>query len=266
MTDAGFNEIARAIRAVSGLALSADKGYLLKARLAPMMKQRGLASLTDLASRLPTAEGPALLREMAEATTTNETSFFRDVTPLRQIAEVVLPELDAARPAGAPIRVWSAACSSGQEAYSLAMAAEEAGSRRRLDILGTDLSAAMVERARAGLYTAFEMERGLSTAQRTRWFREERSGWRVAEAVRRCCRFEVLNLLGDLRSLGTFDIVLLRNVLIYFDPPTKERVVAACAAHLAPDGVICLGATETLLGLQAPLAPVAGLRGVWRRA
>ncbi|WP_203071284.1 CheR family methyltransferase [Falsiroseomonas ponticola] len=266
MTDAGFTEIARAIRAISGLALSADKGYLLKARLAPMMKQRGLSTLTELASRLPTAEGPALLREMAEATTTNETSFFRDVLPIRQIAEAVLPELDAARPPGAPIRIWSAACSSGQEAYSVAMAAEEAGCRRRLDILGTDLSAAMVERARGGLYTPFEMERGLSAAQRMRWFRQEAEGWRVAEQLRRCCRFEVLNLLGDLRTIGTFDIVLLRNVLIYFDPPTKERVVAACAAHLAPDGVICLGATETLLGLQAPLVPVPSLRGVWRRA
>jgi chemotaxis protein methyltransferase CheR len=266
MSDAGFAEIARAIRAVSGLALSADKGYLLKARLAPMMQKRGLQSLTDLAHRLPTAEGPALLREMAEATTTNETSFFRDVTPIRQIADTIMPELDAARPVGAPIRIWSAACSSGQEAYSLAMAAEEAGSRRRLDILGTDLSLAMVERARAGLYTTFEMERGLAPAQRTRWFRQEAEGWRVAEALRRCCRFEVLNLLGELRTVGTFDVVMLRNVLIYFDPPTKERVVNACAAHLAPDGVICLGATETLLGLRAPLAPVPGLRGVWKRA
>jgi chemotaxis protein methyltransferase CheR len=261
-----FQTIARAIRDVSGLALSPDKGYLLQARLAPMMQRRGLASLGELASRLPTAEGAALVREMAEATTTNETSFFRDVVPFRQFAETILPGLDAARAPGQPIRVWSAACSSGQEAYSLAMTAMESGCRRRLDILGTDLAPAMVERARNGIYSAFEVERGLSPAQRTRWFRQEADGWRVAEELRRCCRFETGNLLGDLRSLGTFDIIMLRNVLIYFDPATKERVAAACAVHLATDGVLCLGAAETLLGLKAPLVQAPGLRGAWRRA
>ena len=260
-----FQTIARAIRDVSGLALSPDKGYLLQARLAPMMQRRGLASLGELASRLPTAEGAALVREMAEATTTNETSFFRDVVPFRQLAETTFPELDAARAPGQPIRIWSAACSSGQEAYSLAMTALESGCRRRLDILGTDLSPAMVERARSGLYSAFEMERGLSTAQRSRWFRPEADGWRVVEELRRCCRFEVGNLLGDLRGLGTFDIAMLRNVLIYFDSATKERVVAACTARLAADGVLCLGAAETLLGLKVPLAQLPGLRGMWRR-
>ena len=261
-----FQTIARAIRDVSGLALSPDKGYLLQARLAPMMQRRGFANLGELASRLPTAEGAALVREMAEATTTNETSFFRDVLPFRQLAETIFPELDAARAPGQPIRIWSAACSSGQEAYSLAMTAMESGCRRRLDILGTDLAPAMVERARTGIYSAFEMERGLSTAQRGRWFKPEGDAWRVAEELRRCCRFEVGNLLGDLRGLGSFDVIMLRNVLIYFDSATKERVAAACAAHLAPDGVICLGAAETLLGLKAPLLQVPGLRGAWRRA
>ncbi|NKE43298.1 protein-glutamate O-methyltransferase CheR [Roseomonas frigidaquae] len=266
MNDPGFTEIARAIHGLSGLALSPDKGYLLRNRLAPIMQQRGLASLSEVARQLPTAEGPRLLRELAEATTTNETSFFRDVLPLRQIAEVVVPALDAARTPGVPLRIWSAACSSGQEAYSLAIALAEAGCTRRLEIFGTDLSSAMVARAREGLFSRFEVDRGLAAAQRDRWFREEAGGWRVAEPLRRQCRFEVVNLLGDLRGLGRFDVVLLRNVLIYFDLPTREKVVTGCVAQLAPDGAICLGATETLLGLTVPLAPHPSLRGVWRRA
>ncbi|NKC34538.1 CheR family methyltransferase [Falsiroseomonas selenitidurans] len=265
MMDPGFAEIARAIHGVSGLALSPDKGYLLKTRLAPIMERRGLANLSELARRLPTADGPVLLRELAEATTTNETSFFRDGLPLRQIVDQVLPVLDATHPPGTPLRIWSAACSSGQEAYSLAIAAAEAGIARRLDILGTDLCSAMVSRAREGLFTRFEVERGLTPAQRSRWFREERGGWRVAEPIRRQCRFEVANLLGDLRGLGTFDVLLLRNVLIYFDLPTRQKVVTACTAQLAMDGALCLGATETLLGLTVPLVPLPGLRGLWRR-
>jgi chemotaxis protein methyltransferase CheR len=266
MTDPAFADLARAIRDVSGLALSPDKDYLLASRLAPMMRRRGIASLSELARRLPGTEGPALVREMAEATTTNETSFFRDVTPFRQLAETILPALDAARPPGQALRIWSAACSSGQEAYSILIAAAEARFHRRLDILGTDLSAAMVERAREGLYNSFEVERGLSAPQRQRWLREEAQGWRVAEELRRPCRFEVGNVLGELRGLGSFDVIFLRNVLIYFDPPTKERAVAACARQLAPDGYLCLGATETLLGLKAPLVQVPELRGIWRRA
>lgn len=263
--DPAFHELARAIQGVSGLHLSPDKGYLLAARLGPLMRKRGVGSLAELARRLP-QEGAALLREMAEATTTNETSFFRDITPFTQLTGRILPALDSARPAGAPIRIWSAACSSGQEAYSIAIAAAEARYPRRLEILGTDLSPAMVERARAGLYTQFESERGLSPTQRARWMVEGAEGWRVVPELARQCRFSIGNLLGDLGALGSFEVIFLRNVLIYFDPPTKERVVAACAARLAPDGVLMLGATETLLGLKAPLAQVPDLRGCWRRA
>jgi chemotaxis protein methyltransferase CheR len=266
MSEPVFRQIADAIRSVSGLMLTDDKGYLLDSRLAPILRARGLRSLSDLARRLPTAEGPALLREMAEATTTNETSFFRDTSPFRQLTETILPALDASRAPGIPLRVWSAACSSGQEAYSIAIAAAEARFARPLDILGTDLSPAMVDRARAGLYSGFEADRGLSPAQRARWMTQETNGWRVAQDLRASCRFQVGNLLADLRPLGTFDLIFLRNVLIYFDGPTKERVVAACVARLAPDGFLCLGATETLLGLKVPVRPVPSLRGVWQPA
>jgi chemotaxis protein methyltransferase CheR len=266
MSETGFREIARAIQGVSGLCLSEDKGYLLTARLAPIMRSRGLSSLAEVAQRLPTGEGVGLLREIAEATTTNETSFFRDGGPFVQLTSEILPALDAARAPGVPLRVWSAACSSGQEAYSIAIATAETRPGRSLEVLGTDLSVAMVERARAGLYSEFEVQRGMAPAQRDRWLQREGEGWRISAELRRRCRFEVANLLGELRVFGTFDIVFLRNVLIYFDPPTKQRVIRACAAQLAPDGYLCLGATETVLGLDVPVVPVPGLRGFWRRA
>ncbi|MBY0338651.1 MAG: methyltransferase domain-containing protein [Acetobacteraceae bacterium] len=266
MTDSAFREIARAIQGVSDLSLSDDKGYLLAARLAPIMRSRGLSTLAEVAQRLPTADGVGLLREIAEATTTNETSFFRDGGPFAMLASPILPALDAARAPGVPLRVWSAACSSGQEAYSVAITAAETRPGRPLEIVGTDLSPAMVDRARAGLYSEFEVQRGLTPAQRQRWLSQEADGWRVAAELRRRCRFEPANLLGDLRSLGTFDVIFLRNVLIYFDLPTRQRVIQACVARLAPDGYLCLGAAETLLGLHAPVAPAPGLRGFWRLA
>jgi chemotaxis protein methyltransferase CheR len=264
MSDATFTDIARAIRDISGLELSPTQGYLLSSRLAPLLRTRRLAGLDDLARRLTTSEGPSLAQEMAEALTTNETSFFRDDTPFRHLVDYSLPTLDRLRPAGQPLRVWSAACSSGQEAYSVAMAATEANPSRRVEIVGTDLSSAVVERAREGRFTTFEVNRGLTPALLSRWFQRDGDQWRIAEELRRCCRFQVANLLGDLSGIGTFDIVLLRNVLIYFDPATKERVVASCTRRMARDGVLYLGATETLIGLQTALVPLPGWRGAWR--
>lgn len=264
MSAQAYREIAHAIRDVSGIVLGPDQAYLLQARLAPLLRRRGLVSLDDFARRLPTREGPTLLREAVEAATTNETSFFRDDLPFRQLAEETLPALSATRMPGVPLRIWSAACSSGQEAYSVAMLAAELHLGRRVEIRGTDLCAAMVERAREGLYSSFEVRRGLSDAQLSRWFIAEEQNWRVAPQLRACCRFDVANLLGDLSHLGSFDLILLRNVLIYFDPPTKERVLESCVRRLAPGGRIMLGATETLLGLRTRLSPAPGQRGLWQ--
>jgi chemotaxis protein methyltransferase CheR len=260
MNEPSFQAIARAIQGVTGLALTADKDYLLASRLAPMMRRRGLRTLGELAQRLPTADGPALIREMAEATTTNETSFFRDTAPFTQLTQHLLPSLG-----GGPLRIWSAACSSGQEAYSIAMATAESGFGPRVSVLGTDYSPAMVERARAGLYSAFEVQRGLAVPLRDRWMAREGDQWRVAAELRRRCRFEPGNLLSDLSALGSFEVVFLRNVLIYFDPPTKERVVNACAARLAAGGFLVLGASETLVGLRSRLVSTPH-HGVWRLA
>ena len=264
MNDQSFREIARAIRDVSGLVLTPEQNYLLSARLEPVLRKRGIQNFDEMARRLASFEGAALVKEAAEATTTNETSFFRDDAPFKDLSEHTLPALSALRPAGQPIRVWSAACSTGQEAYSLAMIAAGLPGGRRVEIVGTDLSAPVVERAGQGFYSAFEVQRGLPEAMLARWFTAEPGGWRIAPGLRACCRFQVANLLHDLSHLGRFDIVMLRNVLLYFDPPTKEKVIETCTRQLAPDGYLYLGATETLLGLRTRLVPVAGRRGVWR--
>jgi chemotaxis protein methyltransferase CheR len=255
-----FESIARAIHGVSGMALQADQGHLLQARMAPLLRREGLPDLSALAQRLAAPGAAALLREAAEATTVNETSFFRDGLPFRLLAERILPELAASRPAGAPLRLWSAACSSGQEAYSLAMLAQG----RPLEILGTDLSREMVARARTGLYSAFEVRRGLSAGHLAAHFeREDEGTWRAGARLRSLCRFEVANLLHDLGTFGRFDVVFLRNVLIYFDLPTKRRVLLSVLRQVAPDGCLVLGAAESVLGLDVPLRPLPGFPGAF---
>lgn len=269
MTDPAAWQIAQRVREVSGLVLGPGQGYLLSSRLAPLLARHRLPGLEALAGRLAGPAGLLLAREAAEALATHETSFFRDALPFRHLAGVALPRLAAARPPGAPLRLWSAACSTGQEAYSLAMLAREiqpALGGRAVEILGTDLCGTVLERARAGLYTAFEARRGLSAERRARWFTREGEGWRVAATLRADCRFEQANLVAPLGLAGPFDVILLRNLLIYLDQPTKERVLEACQQRLAPDGVLYLGAAETLLGLRTRLEPLAEYHGAHRPA
>jgi chemotaxis protein methyltransferase CheR len=162
--------------------------------------------------------------------------------------------------------VWSAACSTGQEAYSVAMIAEELGPElagRKVEILGTDIAQEVLVRAREGLFTQFEVQRGLSIQRLVRHFRQEGGRWRVAPELRAMARFLRWNLLDDLRPLGRFDVIFCRNVLIYLDPPTKARVLAAVAERLAGDGVLYLGGAETVLGLTDRLVPVSGARGAY---
>ncbi len=258
------------VRARAGIVLTPDRTYLLKTRLAPLLARTGLGSLDALAARIrcggPGAE--PLAREVVEALTTNESFFFRDGKPFEHLRRL-LPRLAAARPAGQPLRIWSAACSTGQEAYSVAMLAADPatwagysggnGTPPRLEILGTDISREVLARAREGLYTRFEVQRGLPVQLLVRYFRPEGSDgsrWRIAPELRAMVRFEMFNLLDDPRPLGRFDVILCRNVLIYFDAPTKTAVLNALAGQLAPDGVLYLGGAETVLGLTDRLQPL----------
>jgi chemotaxis protein methyltransferase CheR len=232
----------------------------------PILRREGICDLAALALRLGNCDAEKLAQEVVEAMTTNESLFFRDSKPFEHFRTQVLPRLAEARAAGAPLRLWSAAASTGQEAYSLAMilADSEAVLRqRKVDILGTDIARAPLARAREGLYSQFEVQRGLPVQMLIKHFRKEADGWRLSPGLRAAVEFREWNLLADLRPLGTFDVVFCRNVLLYFDQPTKIRVLEAIARQMAPDGVLYLGGTETMLGLTDRLRPLPEQLGAY---
>jgi len=268
MTSESFAFLAGLVKARSGIVLTADKGYMLETRLAPLLRRERLAGLDALALRLRAPREEKLAAEVVEALTTNESSFFRDGKPFDHLRRL-LPRIAFARPPGHTIRVWSAACSSGQEAYSVAMVATELGAAlggRRVEILGTDLSREMLDRAQDGTFTQFEVQRGLPVQSLIRHFQQEGSRWRVKPELRAMTRWQPFNLMEDARGLGRFDVIFCRNVLIYFDAPAKSRVLGMLAGMVAPDGVVYLGGAETVLGLTERLAPAAGERGVYEQA
>jgi chemotaxis protein methyltransferase CheR len=260
-----FGEIAALLRRRAGIVLTPDKGYLLETRLGPVLARFGLASLTALGAKLRTLPGEVLERAVVEALTTHESSFFRDGKPFEHLA-AALPRLAASRPAATPIRIWSAACSTGQEPYSIAMLAADTLPGRRVEILATDISREVLDRAREGFFTQFEVQRGLPIRMLLKHFRQDGARWRILPELRATIRFEERNLLGELAPLGRFDAIFCRNVLIYFDAPTKTRVLEALARQLAPDGTLYLGGAETVIGLTDRVQPVAGERGVYAPA
>jgi chemotaxis protein methyltransferase CheR len=267
LTQAEFETIAALLKSRSGLAIGYDKLYLVETRLAPILRQHGLRDLPALADRLRIAATEPLSRAVTEAMTTNESFFFRDGRPFAHFGTQAIPQLLARRPPGVELRVWSAAAAAGQEAYSLVLAEQPAMlSDRRVQIIGTDLARDQLARASQGLYTQFEIQRGLPMRLLVRYFRKEEAGWRVSEKLRAMVQFQQWNLLSDLRPLGLFDIVFCRNVLIYFDQPTKSRVLESIACQMHPDGLLYLGGAETVLGLSDRFAPVPGERGVYALA
>jgi chemotaxis protein methyltransferase CheR len=266
LSSAAFDTFATLLKSRSGLVIGTDKLYLLETRLASIVKNEQLRDLAALADRLRASGNEALIRQVVEAMTTNESFFFRDDKPFQHFRTQALPRLLAGRPAGAPLRVWSAASSSGQEAYSVAMIVTECRASigdRRIDIIGTDIARDQVARARDGLYTQFEVQRGLPVQMLMRYFRKEEAGWRISEAIRSMVQFREWNLLADLRSLGQFDVVFCRNVLIYFDQATKARVLDAVAQQMPADGMLYLGGAETVLGITSRFTPLPSERGVY---
>jgi chemotaxis protein methyltransferase CheR len=270
MKPSSFDILAALLQRSSGLVIGPEKKYLLETRLATVMRDHTIRDLDQLAERLqrPSAGTTEIERQIVEAMTTNESFFFRDDKPFTHVRMVALPQLHAARPAGAKIRIWSAASSSGQEAYSLAMIVAELrpvlGSRI-VEIVGTDLSREQVLRAREGVYTQFEVQRGLPMQNLVKYFRKDGTNWRINEALRAMVTFREWNLLTDPRPLGEFDLFFCRNVLIYFDRPTKTRVLEAIARQMAPDGMLYLGGAETVLGITDRFEIVPNNRGVYER-
>lgn len=250
----------------SGLVLTKDKAYLLESRLMPVARKWNLKDLEELAGIIRTRRDEAVIKDVTEAMTTNESSFFRDQKPFDQFKAVVLPHLLQARAAKKQIRIWSAACSSGQEPYSLLMLLAEEGAKLagwRIEIVATDLSGEMVAKARAGIYTQFEVQRGLPITHLVKYFKQVGDKWQINEDLRSKIQFREFNLLTDMAPLGQFDVIFCRNVLIYFDQPTKGKVLENMAKLLPPDGVLYLGGAETVLGVTEKFKPMEGQRGLY---
>jgi chemotaxis protein methyltransferase CheR len=269
MNSADFDLLSGLVKERSGLVLTPDKSYLLESRLLPVARKRGMASLVELAASQRARPVPELVRAVVEAMTTNESFFFRDVKPFEQFRTFVLPRLLASRAACRSIRIWSAACSSGQEPYSIAMILVEEQARLagwRTEIVATDLSTEILDKAQAGLYSQFEVQRGLSIQHLLKYFQQQGERWQIKPAIRDMVRFRALNLLDDFGALGRFDVVFCRNVLIYFDQPTKTRVLDGIARVLAPDGCLYLGGAETVLGISERFQAAADQRGIYMLA
>lgn len=260
-----FDYIAKVLKDRSGLVITPDKAYLLESRLTPVARKRGLKGLDDLMGTLRSS-GEDLLREVTEAMTTNESFFFRDMKPFDQFRAIVLPHLLQARAARKSFRVWSAACSSGQEAYSLAMILKEEGAKLagwKIEIVGTDISQEVLEKAKAGLYSQFEVQRGLPIQLLVKYFKKNNEMWQIDPAIRAMVQYREYNLLHDLKPLGQFDVVFCRNVLIYFDQPTKTRVLDNVSRLMPDDGFLYLGGAETVLGISDKFRPIPEQRGIY---
>lgn len=241
-----FDYVRRLVAAESALALGDGKAYLVEARLAPIAEREGCESVAELVRRLPVGS-TALRDDVVQAMTTNETSFFRDVHPFDALRDVVMPE--ALRASGR-ISLWSAAASTGQEAYSLAMLAADHFPSATVSILATDLSRDVLARAEQGTFSQLEINRGLPAPLLVRHFARDGAGWRVSEDLRRRVQFRQLNLARPWPLLPKMDVVLLRNVLIYFDADAKRAVLTQVARVLGPGGVLFLGGAETTYGLD----------------
>jgi chemotaxis protein methyltransferase CheR len=245
--------IASLFEQVTGQHLGKDRTWRIGMMLTPLCAARGIASLGLLATMLEQSGDETLAMDVVDALLNNETSFFRDRAAFTQLAHHVLPRLAAAKHERR-LRIWSAACSTGQEAYSLAMIFAEAEAQWRgwtIDIVGTDLSQSAVARARSGVYSQFEVQRGLSVRRMIDWFEPVADkGWRIKSQIATMVNFGRHNLLGSLPSRPAFDLILCRNVLLYFSLDKRRQVLDRMAGSIAPEGALMLGAGETASGVS----------------
>jgi len=265
VTPADYEYLRKLLKERSGLDLSADKQYLVESRLVPLARKSGLSGIPELVAKMKNG-ADALTAEVVEGMTTNETFFFRDKIPFDHLKEVVLPTLVQARAARRSLRIWCAASSTGQEPYSIAMCLKEAGAQLsgwRTEIVATDLSLGVLEKARAGIFSQFEVQRGLPIQLLMKYFTQNGELWQLNAEIRSMVQYRQLNLLQDFSHLGTFDIIFCRNVLIYFDQATKMNIFDRIARMLEPDGVLALGAAETVVGITNAFKPYPERRGLY---
>jgi chemotaxis protein methyltransferase CheR len=266
VTPLDYDYLRQLLRERSGLVLAADKQYLVESRLLPVARRAGLSGLAGLVQKLREPYAETLTVEVVEAMTTNESFFFRDKIPFDHFREHMLPSLLKARAAQRRLRIWCAAASTGQEPYSLAMSLKEMGECTagwRIEIIATDLSNEVLEKAKAGIYSQFEVQRGLPIQLLVKYFSQIGDTWQIAPDIRAMVQYRPLNLLADFAHLGAFDLVFCRNVLIYFDQRTKTDVLDRIARIIDHDGYLVLGAAETVVGLTNSFKPMHDRRGLY---
>ncbi|WP_282609763.1 protein-glutamate O-methyltransferase CheR [Pelagibius sp. Alg239-R121] len=261
-----FELISQLLKKRSGLVLSEDKAYLLESRLNPVARKWGLSGFDELAQQVRKSNDEKLLVDITEAMTTNESFFFRDQKPFDQFRDVVLPYLLEHRATKKSLRIWCAAASSGQEPYTLAMLLKEAQAKLsgwRVEIVGTDISQEILDKAKEGVYSQFEVQRGLPINLLVKYFTQMEDRWQISDDIRKMVTFKKFNLLESMAGMGQFDVIFCRNVLIYFDQPTKSQVLDQMAGLLANDGFLYLGGAETVLGISDRFLLIPGQRGIY---
>ena len=261
-----FMAIAEIIQERSGLRLTMDKLYLMETRLTPFARRRGMPSYESLIREVLLNPNDSLLTEIVEAMMTNETFFFRDGSPFEAFGQKILPFLKTHKKNSQQIRIWCAACSTGQEPYSLAMMFAENAHEWKdwsIEILATDISSIPLSRAKQGLYTQFEVQRGLPINLLIKYFTQIQDSWQISDTIKKMVTIRQFNLLDSLSVLGNFDIIFCRNVLIYFDIETKLNVLEALSQQLEPQGIVVLGSAETVLGITSKLQPSKDMRGFY---
>jgi chemotaxis protein methyltransferase CheR len=266
VTPPDYEYLRKFLKDNSGLDLSSDKQYLIESRLLPIARQAGLLGIGELVQKMKGGSSP-IANQVVEAMTTNETFFFRDKMPFDHFRDSIMPEILQARAARRSIRIWCAAGSTGQEPYSLAMCLKEMGAALagwRVDILATDLSLEVIEKSRSGLYSQFEVQRGLPIQLLVKYFKQVGEFWQINADIRAMIQHRQLNLLHDFAQLGTFDVIFCRNVLIYFDQDTKVNIFCRLAKATESDGFLVLGAAETVVGLTDVYKPYPERRGLYR--
>lgn len=269
MNPKDFEFISVLIKARSGLALTPDKSYLLESRLMPVARKHGHAGLDELIDAIRASNDEAMIIEVVEAMTTNESFFFRDTKPFDLLRDDVLPPLLENRASKKHLKIWCAAASSGQEPYSIAIVLKELGAQLagwNVDILGTDISKDILKKASGGMYSQFEVQRGMPIQLLLKYFDKKDENWEIKPEIKKMVRYKYNNLLESLSPLGSFDVVFCRNVLIYFEAETKGKVLEQIAALMPEDGILFLGGAETVLGVTDKFKPVQGKRGVYARA
>jgi len=261
-----YDFLRKLLKERSGLDLSADKQYLVESRLIPLARRAGLPGLAELVQKMKSG-AEALTTDVVEAMTTNETFFFRDKIPFDHLRDTILPTLLQTRANRRTLRIWSAACSSGQEPYSIAMCLKEKAPQLagwRIEIVATDLSQDVLEKSKSGIYSQFEVQRGLPVQLLVKYFTQIGELWQIAADIRSMVQYRQLNLLQDFSHLGKFDVIFCRNVLIYFDQETKTGIFERIAKSLEPDGMLVLGAAETVVGISDAFRPYPDRRGLYQ--